>query len=69
MSALSASFSDLAVTVGPIASSLRSQLLRVTRRLATITSMFLTGESTGEGLAYLSESNDCVAHMFSSDQY
>src|SRR6202140_994900 len=61
VSASSASRSDLATTVGPIARACDANASGG-RRLATVTSMFFTGEGVGEGLAYLTESYNRIAH-------
>ena len=64
VSASSASRSDLATTVGPIARACGANASGG-RRLATVTFDVLTGKGVGECLAYLAESYNCVAHMFS----
>ena len=64
VSASSASRSDLATTVGPIARASRCQRLG---RPATRDGHFdvLTGKGVGEGLAYLAESYNCIFHNVS----
>ena len=61
VSASRASCSDLATTVGPIARASGANSSGC-RRLATLTFDVFTGEGVGEGLAYLAESYDCIAH-------
>ena len=62
VSAPSASRSDLATTVGPIARAcLRRQRLGRSAARDGHVDVF-TGEGVGEGLAYLTESYNCIAH-------
>ena len=64
VSALSASRSDLATTVGPIARASGAKRLGRPATRDCYVDVF-TGEGVGEGLAYLAESYNCVAHIFS----
>jgi len=63
VSALSASRSDLATTVGPIARACGARLGGPATRNGHVD--VFTGEGVGEGLTYLSESYNCVAHNVS----
>src|ERR1700693_2051371 len=64
VSASSASRSDLATTVGPIARACGANASGGRRARDGHVDVF-TGEGVGEGLAYLAESYNCVAHIFS----
>jgi hypothetical protein len=64
VSASSASRRDLATTVGPIARACGANASG-SRRLATGHVDVFTGEGVGEGLAYLTESYNRIAHNVS----